>query len=174
MKSDVTIYLDRPLLDRGGTVFVIPNEIPVELWKPHADLPNPARSDWRLETRKPIGSQDRRLSARITDQVSIVRFDYPAGGSYDFRFLPTLDSGVSPERQGSVLVSTGNTYDYHPKTHAEVFIPEFQVFTILGPNGDEAAARALVSETKLGYLEERYRCEQFEGVLACTVRDKIK
>ena len=174
MKSDVTIYLDPPLLDRGGTVFVIPTEVPIDAWKPRTDLANPARSDWRLDTRKPIGSEDRRLSARISDQISIVRFDYPAGGSYDFRFLPTLESGVAPERQGSVLVSTGNTYDYHPKTGVEVFIPTFQVFTILGPDGDEAAARALVSEVKLGHLEERYRCDEFEAALACSVKDKAK
>jgi hypothetical protein len=174
MKSDVTIYLDRPLLDRGGTVFVIPREVAVEDWQPQPGKPNPAKSDWRLETRKPVGAQDRRLSAQISDQISIVRFDFPKGGSYDFRFLPTLDSGVAPERQGSVLLSTGNTYDYHPQTGAEMFVPEFQLFTILGPDGIEAASRALVSDVKLGYLEERYHCKEFDGALACGVQEKSK
>ncbi|WP_130272843.1 hypothetical protein [Phyllobacterium myrsinacearum] len=174
MKSDVTIYLDRPLLDRGGTVFVVPNEIPADEWKPHLDQPNPARSDPRLDIRVPITARDRRLSARASGQVSVVRFDYPKGGSYDFRFLPSLESGVPPEKQGSILVTAGNTYDYHPKTREEKFIPEFQVFTIIGPDADEEKSRALVSEVKLGYLEERYNCAPFEGVVSCSVRELSK
>lgn len=174
MKSDVTIYLDRPLLDRGGTVFVVPNEIPVDEWKPHPDQPNPARSDSRLDARNPITGHDRRLSARASGEVSIVRFDYPKGGNYDFRFLPSLESEVPPERQGSVLVTAGNTYDYHPKTREERFVPEFQVFTILGPDANEEKSRALVSDVKLGYLEERYNCRKFESVISCNVRDYSK
>lgn len=174
MKSDVTIYLDRPLLDRGGTVFVVPREVSVDEWKSPSDQPNPARSDPRLNIRKPIAQQDRRLSARASGQISVVRFDYPTGGSYNFRFLPSLESGIPPERQSSVLVTTGNTYDYHPKTGEEIFIPQFQVFTILGPDADESGSRTLVSDVKLGYLEERYSCNQFESVISCNVRERTK
>ena len=174
MKADVTIYLDGPLLNRGGTVFVVPREVPSHEWKPQSDLPNPARSDSRLDERKPITERDRRLSVRASAQVSVVRFDYPAGGTFEFRFLPSRESGVPPEKQGSVLVETGNTYDYHPKTDAEMFIPRYQVLTILGPDADETQSRALGSEVKLGYLEERYMCDRFEGALSCAVRERMK
>lgn len=174
LKSDVTIYLDGPLLNRGGTVFVVPREVPLNEWKPHSDQPNPARDDSRLDIRKPITPQDTRLSALAFSQVSIVRFDYPAGGSYDFRFLPSLESGVLPEKQGSVLVEAGNTYDYHPKTREEMFVPVFQVLTILGPDANEGKSRSLVSDVKLGYLQERYDCKQFENVLSCSVPDYPK
>jgi hypothetical protein len=62
IKSDITIYLDGPLLDRGGTVFVVPREVPVDDWKTLPDQPNPARTDPRLDIRKPITERDRRLS----------------------------------------------------------------------------------------------------------------
>jgi hypothetical protein len=174
MKSDVTIYLDGPLLNNGGTVFVVPREVPAADWTTKSEQPNPARSDPRLDARKPIGMQDKRLSAIATGQVSVVRFDYPENGSYDFRFLPSLESGVPPERQGSVLVTVGNTYDYEPKTRKEKFVPQFQVFTILGSGADEGKSRALISEVKLGYLEERYDCRHFENVLSCTVKELTK
>ncbi|MEI4482774.1 MULTISPECIES: hypothetical protein [unclassified Phyllobacterium] len=172
MKSDVTIYLDGLLLNRGGTVFVVPREIPVDEWEPQPDQPNPSRSDSRLDVRKPISERDRRLSVLAFGQVSIVRFDYPAGGSYDFRFLPSLESGIPPEKQGSALVEAGNTYDYHPKTREEMFVPVVQVFSILGPDADESESRSLGSEVKLGYLEERYNCKEFEGSLSCVVRER--
>ncbi|MEP7452701.1 hypothetical protein [Phyllobacterium sp. SB3] len=172
IKSDVTIYLDGPLLNRGGTVFVVPREVPLDNWKPHPAQPNPARQDSRLDVRKPILEHDRRLSVLAFGQVSIVRFDYPAGGSYEFRFLPSLESGVPPEKQGSVLVEAGNTYDYHPKTREEMFVPVVQVFSILGPDADESESRSLGSEVKLGYLEERYNCKEFESSLSCVVRER--
>lgn len=174
VKSDVTIYLDGPLLNRGGTVFVVPREVQQDEWKPHPDQSNPARNDPRLDIRKPITLQDRRLSALVFSQISIVRFDYPAGGSYDFRFLPSLESEVTPEKQGSILVTVGNTYDYHPKTREEMFVPVVQVFTILGPDANEGTSRSLVSDVKLGYLQERYDCKQFENALSCSVTDYPK
>lgn len=174
MKSDVTIYLDGLLLNRGGTVFVVPREVPVDEWKPQPDQPNPSRSDSRLDVRKPIREIDRRLSVDAFAQVSIVRFDYPKGGAFEFRFLPAPNSGLSPEKQGSVLVTTGNTYDYHPQSRKEMFVPQFQVLSILGPDADAENSRALVSEVKLGYLEERYDCKKFEKAISCVVQERNK
>jgi hypothetical protein len=174
MKSDVTIYLDGTLLERGGTVFVVPREVPSELWVPQLEQPNPARSDSRLDQRKPITAQDRRLSVKISDIVSIVRFDYPIGGNFEFRFLPSLESGVPPEKQGSVLVGVGNTYDYHPVTDLELFVPTFQAFSILGADANEEGTRILITKLKLGYLEERYECESFENALACKAGASVK
>lgn len=173
-RSDVTIYLDGLLLDRGGTVFVVPREVPLDDWKSASNQPNPALTDPRLDEREPLTAADRRLSATASGQVSVVRFDYPAGGSYGFRFLPSLESGVPPESQGSILVEVGNTYDYHPETREEMFVPQMQVFSILGPDGNESTSRALGSEVKLGYLEERYDCAQFDSVLACNAGDGSK
>lgn len=171
VRADVSIYLEGALLERGGTVFVLPREVAAEAWASSPDLPNPARSDQRLDDRRPTGEGDRRLSVLASGQVSIVRFDYPVGGTYDFRFLPALDSGVAPEGLGSVLVEVGTTYDYHPETRAEVFVPQVQVITILGPDGDPARARALAIAIKLGHLEERYTCDHFESALVCDASD---
>ena len=167
MKADMTIYIEGALLQRGGTVFVVPREVPASEWRGTDELPNPARSDWRLDSRKPIGPNDRRLSVRTSAPVSIVRFDYPTGGTHEFRFLPAPESDVPPERQGSVKVSFGNTYDYHPITREEMFVPTMHVFSILGPDADESRSRALVSRVKVGYLKERYDCTRFESALAC-------
>jgi hypothetical protein len=174
MKSDVTIFLSGPLLMRGGTVFVVPREVSVDKWRRPSGLPNPALLDWRLDVNKPITSQDRRLSSSISAQISIVRFDFPTGGTYEFRFLPSLESGVAPETQGSRLLESGNTYDYHPNTGEELFVPVFQLFTILGPESDDGRSMELVSEVKLGFLEERYRCQRFDSTLSCSVGETIK
>jgi hypothetical protein len=173
VKSDVTIYLEGPLLEGGGTVFVLPREVPADEWAARPDQPNPARSDARLDVRVPIAQHDRRLSVRVSGQISIVRFDFPAGGDFRFRFIPALESGVPPEQRGSVLVSVGNTYDHDPATGEEIFVPRVQVFTIMGPDADESETRAQVSDVKLGRLEERYECRTFESALSCLVEERM-
>lgn len=169
--TDVTIYLDGPLLRRGGTVFVVPNEVSQADWKAEPSLPNPARDDPRLDVRVPIGPDDRRLSVVLSAPLGVVRFDALEGGANRFRFLPVPDSGVAPEQQGSVLVSVGSAYDYHPETGEERFVPSTQTFAILTPGADEEAAkrasRSYAVPIRLGFLEERYPCERFEGALAC-------
>lgn len=172
VKSDVTIYLDGPLLHRGGTVFVVPRAVSSDAWKISHDLPNPARSDPRLYARKPLSDGDRRLSVTASGQISVVRFDYPDEGTFNFRFVPAPESGVPPEKQSSVLLSTGNSYDYHPQTGKEMFVPQLQIVAIAGPDADEGKSRALISQVKLGYLEERYQCEKFQNALSCVVQER--
>jgi hypothetical protein len=167
MLSDVTIYLEPPILGGGGTVIILPKEVPVEIWKQSTGLENPALKDRRLDDKVPIKDGDRRLGAVVSDPVSIVQFNYPEGGTFEFRFSPVLGSDYRMERLGTKLLSFGSAGDLHPKTGEDVDIPKVQVVYILGDKVTEEQARAIGVEKRFGFLKERYDCKEYEMVLAC-------
>jgi hypothetical protein len=168
MKSDVTIYLEPPILGGGGTIIVLPNEVPADEWRKATGLPNPALNDGRLSGQKPIGTDDRRLSAIVSDPISVVKFDYPAGGTFVFRPLPAIGSDYPIERQASKLVSIGSAGDLHPVTGEDVDIPRVQVLHVRGAEVSEERSRELAERVRLGFLEDRYGCRKFDHVLSCS------
>jgi hypothetical protein len=174
MKSDVTIYLQPPILGGGGTIFVLPNEVSVEEWRKETGLSNPALKDLRLLSGKPISGEDRRFGAVVTDPVSVIKFDFPSGGSFVFRPLPSLDSGYPTERQSSRVISVGRAGDIHPRTGEDVDIAKVQVLHIYGDLVSEEQSQRIFESVRLGFLEERYDCENFEHVIACAAsKDKL-
>lgn len=167
MLSDVTIYLEPPILGGGGTVIVVPREVPVAAWRQATGGENPASKDRRLDEKAPITDIDRRLGAKVSDPVSVVQFDYPEGGTFRFRFSPFLGSDYPMERLGTVLLSVGSGGDLHPKTAEEVDIPRVQVMHILGNQVTEEQSRIKGDEIRVGFLRERYNCKEYELVLSC-------
>ncbi len=174
MKSDVTIYLQPPILGGGGTIIVLPNEIPADEWQKKTGQSNPALKDMRLTSGKPISGEDQRFGAVVTDPVSVVRFDFPSGGSFVFRPLPSLDSGYPTERQSSRVISVGRAGDIHPKTGEDADIAKVQVLHIYGDLVSEEQSQRIFESVRLGFLEERYDCEEFEHMIACSAsKDKL-
>jgi hypothetical protein len=174
LKSDVTIYLEPPILGGGGTIIVLPTEVPVDEWRQDKGLPNPALKDNRLADRKPVTPQDRRLSVVVSDPVSVVKFNYPAGGTFIFRPLPAIDSNYPVHEQASVLMTVGSAGDLHPVTGEEVDLPRVQVLHILGRQVSEDRSRQIGEDVRLGFLSERYDCKQFENATSCSAsKDKL-
>ncbi|WP_105386579.1 hypothetical protein [Neorhizobium alkalisoli] len=165
--SDVTIYLEPPILGDGGTVIILPREIPIEVWRQTTGLENPALKDRRLDDRVPIKEFDRRLGAIVADPISIVQFDFPEGGAFQFRFSPFLGSDYPMEKLGTVLLSVGSAGDLHPKTAEEADVPRTQIMHILGSQMTEEQSRIRGDEIRVGFLKERYNCRDYELVLSC-------
>lgn len=173
-RTDLTIYVDGALLERGGLVVVLPTQVPLAEWRERQGRPNPAASDPRLDRRKPIGPADRRLSVRVSAVTAVVEFAYPQGGGFNYRVLPLPGSTVRPEQLGSLMLSTGQSGDRHPTTGERVKRPIAQDLLVIRAAMDGTtidararAARARASELRTGFLEQRYACERFERALAC-------
>lgn len=79
--SDVTIYLDHPILTSGGTVMVLPTEVDKEVWAQQQGIENPAQGDRVLDNIRPIQSADRRLGVIVSAPMSIVRFHFHAAAT---------------------------------------------------------------------------------------------
>ena len=167
LKSDVTIYLSSPILSDGGTVIVLPKAISQDLWRKKSDLPNPAPSDKRLEIERPISNDDQRLSVIVSSNKSVVSFDYPEGGGYDFRFLPIIGSDYPVDNLRTKMIGVGTGGDIHPLTGEEVDIGSIRTIYVLGRSADEGASRNFEATTRLGFLNERYECRNFAHAIAC-------
>lgn len=175
MLSDVTIYLEPPILEDGGMVIIVPRPVAVEDWRSQDGQDNPAARDSYLESNKPLPANSKRLGAIVNNPVSIVQFDYPVNGTYNFRFAPVLGSNYPWERLKTKLLSFGSAGDLHPITGADVDIPTVQMIYVLGSEMTEDQARALASETRLGFLKERYDCREYEMAIVCNAsRNKLK
>ena len=167
MKSDVTIYLQEPILTEGGTIIVLPKQVPLADIERSKTYPNPALSDERLDQRRPIAASDKRFGAVVSSPVSVVEFVYPQGGSYDFRILPSPEFANLDDQIQSRLIGVGDSGDLHPKTGEEVDIPVVQTIHVYGKAVSEGDSRTVDATARLGFLRERYKCTDFEGVLAC-------
>ncbi len=97
MKAQLTIYVAPPLLEQGGTVIVVADEIPLNDWEALADGANPALADRQNEKRKELNPGDQLFGVVASTKVSIIEFVYPEGGTYGFNLVPVQDAdGTSP------------------------------------------------------------------------------
>lgn len=68
MLSDLTIYLQWPLLGQGGTVIIVPQEVTIDQWQSQPEAENPARSDAYPASLKPLPPNGRRLGVVLHDK----------------------------------------------------------------------------------------------------------
>jgi hypothetical protein len=173
MKSHLTIYLKPPLLDGGGTVFVLPKPIPVEQWRQTTSLPNPALQDEWIKENKKIPQTDRYLSVVISESISIVQFYYPEGGSFTFNFAPTAEFNQFWNTLQTQNVSVGQAGDFYAPTRQEEDIPLVMTIHIFGNKISKKDTGDAMIKKRLGFLNIRYKCHEFEHALACDASDTL-
>ncbi|MCE6073980.1 hypothetical protein GOZ89_17850 [Agrobacterium vitis] len=153
MRSQLTIYVAPPLLEKGGTVIVVSNSVPLDKWR---DLPqgdNPARDDPQNDKKKEIGPGDRLFGAVASTKVSIIEFVYPEGGTFGFNLVPlrkaTGDDAVGPALMTKrVLVGDGGYKDW--ETGKEYLWESVSTIYVAGPEASEGDSRgASFAESKI-------------------------
>ncbi|MCF1454336.1 hypothetical protein ACQZ61_07740 [Agrobacterium vitis] len=153
MRSQLTIYVAPPLLEKGGTVIVVSNSVPLDKWR---DLPqgdNPARDDPQNDKKKEIGPGDRLFGAVASTKVSIIEFVYPEGGTFGFNLVPlrkaTGSDATSPALMTKrVMVGGGGYRDW--KTGKEYLWESVSTIYVAGPEASEGDSRsASVAEAEI-------------------------
>ncbi|NNH31489.1 hypothetical protein C9413_18890 [Rhizobium sp. SEMIA 4085] len=168
MLSDLTIYLEPPILGGGGTVIIVPRMIAAIDWKSQEGRENPAASDPYLKSNKPLPPDGLRLGAIISDKVSIVQFDYPEGGTYKFRFAPARGSTFPWDMLKTKHIGTGSEgEELDPSTGQIIKVGSALHIHIVGKDVTEADSRIVESVINIGSLQSRYDCRNYELVLVC-------
>lgn len=169
MRIDLTIYLGGDIARDGGVIMILPTAVPHEEFVAPDDLPNPARDLVRASDADQVI-----LGADVSAQKTIVRFYYPEGAPYTYRFRtrdPAVD--VSKIQAGRIGIGSGN--GIHPIT-GEIE-PYDTIFThhIDTGNWTISQSREARATTQMGFLTERYPRKIFAGVLVCDASfDRIK
>lgn len=168
MLSDLTIYLQWPLLGQGGTVIIVPQEVTIDQWQSQPEAENPARSDAYPASLKPLPPNGRRLGVVLHDKVSIVQLDYPQGGTFTFRFAPARGSDFPWERLKTKEIGTGGEgEEMDEKTGQVIQVGSAAHIHVLGTEVTEADSRSVESVIKIGALRSRYPCRYYELAIAC-------
>lgn len=168
MLSDLTIYLQSPILGQGGTVIIVPREVAIDRWHSQPEAQNPARSDAYLASYKPLPQDARRLGVVVRDKVSIVQFDYPQGGTFTFRFAPAPGSDFPWGRLKTKEIGTGGEGEEMDEKTGQIIKAGSAVHIhVLGTEVTEADSRAVESVIKIGALQSRYACRYYELAIAC-------
>ncbi len=177
LMSDLTIYLQPPILGKGGTVTIVPQEVAMERWKETSGGENPAKSDDFLRANKSIPAGAKRLGAVISDEVSIVQVDYPQGGTFQFRFAPAPapGSGFAYRDLKTKQIGVGGEGEELDEKTGEIIKVGTAIHVhIVGTDVTEGDSRAIESEIKIGALQSRYECRSFESVLVCDASQEAK
>lgn len=145
MHAQLTIYVDSPLLEKGGTVIVVSNPMPLDEWR---DLPsgdNPARDDAQNEKKGDVRPGDRLFGAVASTKVTIIEFAYPEGGTFGFNLVPfrSADSRDKPSpalMTKRVLVGDGGYKNW--KTGKEYLWESVSTIYVAGPDVTESDSRS--------------------------------
>jgi hypothetical protein len=124
--TDVTIYLDDPILSRGGTVVVLPYAV-----SSYVTVPAKMNENGEKVT----------FFASVSSTVSVVRFNYIETESYVFRFAPKNSAHPRANSVMTKLLSYGSASNYDETINAMVEFTDFQAFAVTGELGSEAQSR---------------------------------
>jgi hypothetical protein len=175
MVSDLTIYLQPPIIGEGGTVILLPRPVEVEEWMMRAYGDNPAEKDEFLKLNKPLPPAAKRIGALVSGMVSIVQFDFPKGGTFQFRFAPAPGSNVPPDKLKTKQIGVGgNGEELDEKTGEIIAVGSAIHLHVAGREVTESDSRIVESEIKIGALESRYDCRHFQQVLVCDASKSLK
>jgi hypothetical protein len=153
MRSQLTIYVAPPLLEKGGTVIVVSNPVPLSEWHNLPEGDNPARDDPQNEKKKDLGQGDRLFGAVVSTKVSIVEFVYPEGGTFGFNLVPLRakdgSGATGPALMTKrVLVGGGGYRDW--KAGKNYFWESVSTIYVAGPEATEGDSRsASVAEAEI-------------------------
>lgn len=168
MIFDVTTYLNDPIVGEGGTIILIPREVPLEKWHPDQNLDNPALRDAYLASNKPLPSGAKHLGGIVFDRVSIVRFDYPAGGTFTFRFAPAAESKFPWDSLKTKNIGVGSEgEEFDEKMRQVVKILSALTIHVAGSKTTEADSRTVESTIKIGSLRSKYHCRDYQLLTVC-------
>ncbi|TDK32124.1 hypothetical protein E2F50_17425 [Rhizobium deserti] len=148
-------------------MIIVPREVAMDQWQPQSKE-NPARSDPYLASQKPLPPGARRLGVVLRDKVSIVQFDYPQGGTFNFRFAPAPGSDFPWDMLKTKEIGTGGVGEEMDEKTGEVIKVGFAMHIhVFGTEVTEADSRSVESVIKIGALRSRYPCRDYELAIAC-------
>ena len=149
LKADVTIDLSGEILKNGGTVIVLPTK----------DTGHTINWD-----RDPMTT-----SVTVSAPVSIVFFDYPAEGTYVFRFGVKDPNRANVRQVFTQPISYGSGGYLDPKSNIMVNLDDIQTVMILGDSS--AKKKSLGDSIKLtDIFASDPECEEFVRAKVCTER----
>jgi hypothetical protein len=144
VKTHITIIVDDPVLQTGGTVLVVPLKVSQDVWQKLRNRPEKSMLQDNQKARE-IRDEDKLLEVMISSKVSVVEFDYPADGTYGFNLVSGDNSKQSALRTKRVLVGSG--YYTDQKTGTRVDWEEVSTIHIFGPDVDESFSRSVRSSS---------------------------
>lgn len=172
-RTHLTIYLEPPLLDEGGSIVVAGIPVPDEEWQAIANGPNPANDDSANPKTRDVQPSDRHFGAVVSSPASAVEFRYPESGSYTFNLRIHPNHGARDDLQTKqILVGSGNTID--PETGERLEWPSQAVIHIVGPKRDEEWARLMAFTFKRAFSRgepDDVSVSRFEGVRILSLSD---
>ncbi|QEI06767.1 hypothetical protein FXN63_13695 [Pigmentiphaga aceris] len=135
IKSQLTIYVDAPVAQTGGTVLVVAKPVSKQEWDKLPAVPAQRLASGNAADITP-GSK--LFETVIASKVSIVEFVYPEGGSFGFNLVAANRSApaLSTKR---ILVGSG--YYTDRKTGERVDWKDVSAIHIQGPEVDEQFSR---------------------------------
>lgn len=149
MKKDFTIFLDAPIAKEGGTVLVVPIEVPS----------SSASSETEAATH----------SVRVTAQVSVVQIFVSPGQGYNYRFRSGQEDIYPSKNIRSKRTSIGTIWDLDPDTGENVEFDPVLTHHIAAPGGawTQSDTSRVSMAPKLANLKERFRCQEYDAALVC-------
>lgn len=172
MKAQLTIYVAPPLLDQGGTIIVVANEIPLEQWKTLPAGENPAMADGANEKRNSLKAGDRLFGVVASTKVSIVEFVYPEGGTFGFNLMSTQTaSGAHPLQTKEILIGDGPGYKDWETGQDVVWDDYVSTIHVLGPSASEGDSRVVRADSGR-IMEQRPLRTKFEGATLSSPTDQ--
>jgi hypothetical protein len=137
-KAQLTIYIDRPLLETGGTVIVVSTPVGPDLWSAQPKSLN--MDTWKHNPKRlELEENDRLFEVHVSEKVSIVEFVYPQGGSFGFN-LVAAPGGNSTELLRSKRILVGSGYYINRETGEKQIWDDVSTIHILGPEVSEGIA----------------------------------
>lgn len=140
-KAQLTIYVDRPLLETGGTVMAVSKPVGPDLWSVQ---PKGLSTDtWKQNPKRlELGSNDRLFEVHVSEKVSIIEFIYPQGGSFGFNLVAAPGGDlIKPLQSKRILVGSG--YYIDRETGEKQVWEDVSTIHILGPDVSEGYSRAV-------------------------------
>ncbi|MFK3777633.1 hypothetical protein [Agrobacterium sp. NPDC089420] len=141
MKTHITIIVDQPLLEGGGTVLVVPQKVSQDIWDKLPNRPEKSMIHDNPKSRE-IRDEDKLLEVRVSGKVSVVEFDYPADGTYGFNFV-SGDKNSRPSALRTKRILVGSGYYTDQKTGKRVDWDEVSTIHIYGTDVDESFSRSV-------------------------------
>lgn len=151
LKSDFTIYMDEPIVKKGGVVMIQPEAVNLD----------PAAKE-ALTT----GTHE----ITISSQISIIRILYPSDGTYTYRFRSADPKKYSGHGGKTGRIIVGSAKDINPNDSSQIEeIPTYMVHHFEAVEGDWTIEDSQEAGSNLpkGFLELRYKCQKQDHALVC-------
>lgn len=141
LSTRIIIYIDSPMLEKGGAVIVSGRPINDDKWQ----LLTGSKSD--------ENDHEKEFHVRVSSPASMVEFVYPESGTYSFKIVPSLQNSTFNLLTKEILVGSAEIID--PETKQHIKWPSMSVIHIRGSTYDESWARILSSTFDLAFSVDK-------------------